>query len=474
MGLWLRLGIRGRLHVKERMARQRFASWHLGITPVILLVLSGTIIGRSQVSQPQEAANEDKPQSIYAENSNDAWNRIFYCLFSRRVKTRYSSEFHVSGPFASPRYAGVAPNARYLQVSARLFERFETGDRAIDPLYPIDRAYPSPYLGASQVLDVPFYTQLTEALQEAQNDNTERPILARALMQSDLWSAFDILYAYPLEHFEEHRRILLDMLAHFIKKIALTPAEVEALPDNYTFAMGKSGLPDLFNRGGGWMEVQWFPTREHDIAAGFRRVTRVFIKPAGRAMDAQKFLDSLRSSDGQNLVASLDGVAIVIQLLLIDCEGRLTPSPVTSDVQLRMFEKTRDGHFKTTEMQEYELSRRLILNQHGSGGFNLEDDTAPAYLPAAGSYGFASRQFTRAAVDPPLLVKLRTRCGSCHGSDSTQVFTFARRLDPTVPTLPVRQLNMAVHEAADYVMSQKVAREDWKALRQYFNTLPPG
>jgi hypothetical protein len=456
------------------MPRQKLALLPFTILVVILLAVRGTMGGNPQ---PPETANQDKPYPIYAENPNDAWNRIFHSLFSRRVKTRYSNEFPERGPFRPPsEYLSPSPALR--KVSTRVFEHFESGDRAIDPLYPIDPAYPSPYIGARQVLDGPLYTELTEALREALSDSSERSALARALMQSDLWSAFDILRAYPLEGLEEHRRILLNMLAHLMKKIALTPANVDSLPDNYTLAIGKSGLPDLFTSGAGWMEVQWFPDREHDAAAGFRRVARAFVKPARSPKDTQKFLNSLRNTDGQELLEALDGVAIVIQLILIDAEGKLLPSPITSDVQLRLFAKTPDGQFKATEVRQYELSRGILLSQAGSGGFVLETDSAPAYLPAAGNdYDFASRHPLRAraaGVDPPILVKLRTRCASCHSMDLTLIFTFEMKPDPTVPVPRVRQLNPASHEAADHVISRKIAEDSWKALRQYFSSPSPG
>lgn len=456
------------------MPAQTSKSCPLLVVLVFICFFLGALFdGEPRADQRKDGAEADEPQAIYAKNPDDPWNRIFYCLFSRRVTYRYSNEFPEGAPFNPPTYVPMSPDARDLQVSTGLFERFETGDRAIDPLYPIDPAYPSPYSGPRQVLNDPLYTQLVEALREAQNEKTKRPALARALMQSDLWAAFDILYAHPLEQLEEHRRILLEMLAYFLKKIALPRVVIEALPDNYSLALGESGLPDLFAASGGWIEVQWFPDREHDAAAGFRRVTRVFIKPTHAAKNTQKFLNSLRAPDRQDLVAELDGVAIVTQLLLIDDQDKITPSRVTSDVQLRLFAKTRDGRFKSTDMREYELSRGFALSQNSSGGFILERETAPAYLPAAGNdYGFASRLFTRTGVDPPLLVKLRTRCASCHGgSDLTFVMTFAMHPDPRVPTPNVKHLDPASH--ADYVISRKIAEDDWGSLEDYIKSLAP-
>jgi hypothetical protein len=449
------------------MAARTFGFCPLRIALAVFCLLAGVSSGGSQGSQRQHSPQTGTPQPIYAKNPDDSWNRIFYCLFSRRVSFRYSNEFPEGVPFSPPPFL-ASPATRNLEVSTHIFERFESGDRAIDPLYPIDPQYPG------QILIDPLYTQLTEALREAQNDNTERPALARALMQSDLWSAFDILDVYPLGNRGEQRELLLGMLARLIKKIALSPAEIESLPNNFSLSVGKSKLPDLFRPKSGWIEIQWHTPRDHDTSSRFRRVSRVFLKPAHLTADPQAFLDSLRGPDQGNTASALDGVAIVTQLLLIDSQGRLTPSRITSEAQLRFFAKRPDGHFKATETRSYELSRCLALSHGGSGGFIVEGDGAPAYLPAAGNdFVFASRQFTHAGADPPLLVKSRTRCAACHGSDLTSLISFASHTEPTATTPHVTQLNPAFHEAADFVISQKTARQDWKDLLDYADIASP-
>jgi len=59
----------------------------------------------------------------------------------------------------------------------------------------------------------------------------------------------------------------------------------------------------------------------------------------------------------------------------------------------------------------------------------------------------------------------------CHGDklDLTGLMTFAMTL-PSENDLgpPVRRLNPAGHEAADFVISQKIGRDDWKSLSKQF------
>jgi hypothetical protein len=215
------------------------------------------------------------------------------------------------------------------------------------------------------------------------------------------------------------------------------------------------------------VEVQWFPRRLHDESVNYRRVTRVFLKPVRELQDMQSFLNHFRSEEG-NPAAVLECVALIIQPLVIDTQGRLKPVGVSTDVQFRLFEKGKKSAFQKTQIGIYEVSRKRLLGQPQSGGMVEEAESESAYLPSAGNdYTFASPQSSNGEPSTPLVVRLRTRCASCHGdSDLTKVMTFS--FDARGVEAPVRQLNVAAHEAADFVVSQKTKGEAWKALRQYF------
>ena len=150
-------------------------------------------------------------------------------------------------------------------ASARTFERIESGDRAIDPLYPsfFNSA------GVESVLIDPQYQQFKNALQDALSEQAARPPLQRALMQADAWAAFDLLHrdwGFGGQ-LRDRRNELLPMLAQFVRKLALTPEEIAALPDTYAAARRSQALPPLFDESSGWIEVEWFPDREHDRSA---------------------------------------------------------------------------------------------------------------------------------------------------------------------------------------------------------------
>jgi hypothetical protein len=141
----------------------------------------------------------------------------------------------------------------------------------------------------------------------------------------------------------------MESLRRFILKLALTTEEIAALPRNYSLSESEQGLPDVFDKGSPWMEVEWLPYRQHDESADHGRAARVFLKPAPKS---QEFLADVNASLRQrkypltDQTSSPDGAALITEDLLIDSHGRAVPSPLTHEVQLRTFVKDGQGKFK--------------------------------------------------------------------------------------------------------------------------------
>jgi len=436
---------------------------------LFLVGLTSSQSVRQPPRPPLELRLTEAPQPVYSADPHDSWNRIFYYLFSRRFQAYVSGSFPEYGPFRD--FQGLAGRGIF-QVSTRTFEWQETGDR------PIDALYPSQFTdeGVRFVLLDPTYTELCRALDEALGEHAERTITARALMQSDLWSAFDILVInwYFKENgapeLEPRRLALLDRIGRLIARIALTPEQIGLLPNNSIAARASTSLTDLFNKKSGWIEIQWFPHRLHDEAAGNRRVTRVFLHPTRPPGDIQRFLNDFRKQTSPP-GSRLDAVALAIQPLLIDTHGRLQPSNLTIDVQARFFQRTPTGSLQKTEIGVYEFRRQRLLREPASGGLVAESENDPAYASFGGQdFTLAPRLSNDPGLLTPLIVKLRTRCVACHGSeDLTTVMTFSLILAPHEGRGPeVRQLDPAAHQAAEFVISQKEKSGDWKALHNYF------
>lgn len=397
--------------------------------------------------------------AIYSGRADDSWNRIFALLFTRSFQARFTDEFADRGPFELQREPLGAPAAR---VSTRTFDRFEEGDRAVDALYP---AFLN-QIGPRDALKDPLHGDLTAALNAALADPTVRTPLARALMQIDLWSAFDPLFAIasaPHAGAGEKARAaqLTALLAKVIRHIALTPAEAAALPDNYENARRSMPLPDLFTSAGEWLEVAWAPFHIHDEEAQHRRFARVYMRPVSRPSGITPFLTAATRQYPQT---AFSAVALVMRAMVVDTSGHVVPTPIVSDVQIRAFTRDGRGALLSTASTEFELSRRRILLNPSSGGFLRFDDRAEAYLSVAGNdYGFATpASFGPPGQAQPTISTLRTRCNQCHGSDGTHIMSFAVKDPDSLP--PPRALPQPNDDRARAVALQKEARDDFKRL----------
>jgi hypothetical protein len=406
----------------------------------------------------------EEVQPIYSPDLSDCWNRVFNALFSRTVRVRFSKEFAGAAPLERVEVMGFPD----LPVSTSTFERFESGDRAIEPLDPFP-VHAGSRSARQRVLFEPSFTGLNRALTDALRDGPRRSPLARALMQSDLWAAYDVLFATRTsdEVQRGYKEELLDLLARSVKNLALSTHEIQGLPDNYASAR----LPfDLFSGDGGWIEIEYFPDRAHDHAADYRRATRIFLKPAAPPANQHKWLDSLREG-GADRIGKLDAVALAVQLLLVDTNGVVVPTRLTYEIQVRTFLKGDNGKWSGTKLAVAELSRKALLEGQ-AGGLRPVEEHAPAYLPRAGNdYFFASAQTSLPAREA-VLAPLRKRCESCHAEGVRTIFTLSvdasalKKNGGKGPSLrmPVRTLNSTDNEHARSVSQRKMQRPDFKEL----------
>jgi len=230
-----------------------------------------------------------------------------------------------------------------------------------------------------------------------------------------------------------------------IHKLALTPGEVAALPDNYAVGAKRLHLPDVFGMPGPWIEIEWARDRLHDSSANYRRSTRVFLNPGSKVSDLRGFLEAFRVDNSPH--APLKAVALVTQCLLIDSSGDPVPSRITTEVQVREFFRSSDGRLSKTRVAEFDLSRRVMLTDPSSGGLVRLGEASLAYLASAGNdYEFASGidSADGRPRDIPILGSLRNRCVGCHGADVGILFTFSRK-DPRSGEIRVPNKRMSEH-----------------------------
>ncbi|HJP92098.1 MAG TPA: hypothetical protein VJ875_09100 [Pyrinomonadaceae bacterium] len=428
----------------------------LAFTSICSVGCSSRTAGSGHRDTPHAVFVSNDLQSVYAADPNDSWNRIFHALFSRNLNVRVATDFQKRAPSVAFR---VHMGSFATRISKDTVDRTEIGDRAIEPLYPAFFTEEGPL----QVLTEPRFSDLTAALGEAIEDSKPRSPVERALMQSDLWAAYDIVYSIGPGRNDkdsglaERKSKLLELFSRLIHKLALSTDQINSLNSNYSSAVSVKRLPDIFAPESGWLEIELLPNRSHDHAAGYRRASRVFLKPRSPQSDAAGFVEKLKH--GQDL-DEVEAVALAVQNLLIDASGRIVPSPLFSDVQFRFFTNDPSTGMISTTVQEFELSRRQLLTQPSSGGLLEFDSTAPAYLSAAGNdYGFATRI---EEAHTPVLVPLRTRCSQCHGTSLTSLMTYSIHDFLPVPTVKI--LNSSAQERALYVAQLKSEREDFKSL----------
>ncbi|HEU4875607.1 MAG TPA: hypothetical protein VFT44_21030 [Pyrinomonadaceae bacterium] len=408
------------------------------------IVILGLLLTSFAFQQQAPMFVSNNPQSIYAADPNDSWNRIFRALFTRTVKARVSDAFPEGAPF-SPFH--IRMGSFSIRLSKEKISRTEIGDRAIEPLYPTFLNATGPF----QVFSEPLFTELTAALREAINETKTRSPIERALMQADVWAAYDILYSMRDAVSPERSTKLLSLLRQFLRKLALSNDEIKLLKSNY---VAVASLPNLFSTDSGWLEIELLPDRHHDFVASYRRAARVFVKPRTPPADAGQFVESLKHNQHHDRV---EAVALVVQNLLIDTSGRVVPSPLFSDVQFRFFKNDATTGVTSAEPQQFELSRRKLLTEPVSGGFV---EFAATYLSGAGNdYDFAT---PIEDAEAPVLVPLRSRCTQCHNSSLTTMMTYSIHDFPPVPT--VRILKSSDQERAFRVARRKEDRDDFKSL----------
>lgn len=306
--------------------------------------------------------------------------------------------------------------------------------------------------------------RLTALLEECQADPGRfRPAdpLKRAILQRDLWAAFDYYLGRNIvrhgDKATRHRREeLCRKLAQVLQQLTLTPSEIAALPDNYAAAI-QSGrfaaahnfdpavdfLPHgLLTDPHEWQEIDFFQPKDvtNDIRERFvtlhtrnylaRSYYRIFYRfPGGRpAVESylktfdEKGIDWKHSAQHGSAKISKDApplpveteVALVQFLITLDDQLNPTPTPIVESIQMRTFRNV-DGKSEPPtstgvgmNMYEYTMKRRLLFDGLKYGGLERTPDDHPIYRviflgPKAQDWGENGRSFT-----------LMQDCRRCH------------------------------------------------------------
>jgi hypothetical protein len=250
-----------------------------------------------------------------------------------------------------------------------------------------------------------------------------------------------------------------------MRRIALSPREIDALPDNLAEAVragtfprafdpkqpGRPFLPpDLLANDGPWVAVT-NPTRQDNarfaapLHVGFTKGRSVFLAlirlPEGRrAMD--DYLQKMRAG-GLPQFPTDTHTALIRRMLLIDNTGTLRATPLTESVQLRVFRRLDTG-----DPYMFTLQRRDLFAGR-SGGLHAVGATETSFFDFQTRGGDIFEMKTRSPA--PALMKT---CTSCHarldvrGGIGTVVTIYAR--DDKDPGLAATDLAQQVRFTIDW------------------------
>ena len=349
------------------------------------------------------------------------------------------------------------------------------------------------WMDTRHLIDSPSYDQAVSLLDEFLTTHGERLIadpVRRAVLQRDLWAAFDWLdlgirsgsengQPYDLER----RQQLQSRIANVMHRIALSRRQIADLPDNYAGAvrsgvfvpkLGAGGSPppflptNLFQPNSPWLILGGHksPLANFHIntAIGGRSVWLILMRVPEARRNTAAFVASLAAPGSLDhppeLIAGTE-VALVRRMLLVDDQGMVEPSPLTESIQMR--------HYATpaTESQvfvEIKLDRKRLFDGLAGGllGVGPSGETF-IYLNPGAEDPFESASIWPNGFHGAVVLD---ECHNCHFSPGTRsIQSFSHDVFPDFSSpLPARIVSTVSAESA-LMASWKMRQPEWESLR---------
>jgi hypothetical protein len=399
----------------------------------------------------------------------------------------------------------------------------QLGADSLDPLLWTESEY---------LLAKPSHERALGALNEFLQTHAETLIhdpLKRALMQRDLWAVFDWLVqqdsASERPPYTAEKQELQTRLAEVLRRIALSPKELEALPYNYAQATASGAFakeydpahrdvpflpPDLFDPHGAWVCIKPSPESDSGVAKmhifnfSGRSGFFVFVRlPEGRkaTMDYFQALWNFPQPwvHGPNIAAdqSIENpdlpsfpvgtkVALVRRMTLFDNQGNLTASSITESVQLRVYRAittTQERNFGNgdpatviknsgQDFFEFKLSRPLLFS--GKSGLRAvaPEEREFSVFQTKGDDPIEEIQGSPGPGDKPL-PELQT-CAWCHsGGGVRSLNSRDSLLKPNRMQQEPQNPNYgAIYWGDEAAIEWKQNHFDWGLLNGYWKAAP--
>lgn len=335
--------------------------------------------------------------------------------------------------------------------------------------------------------------------------------LKQALLQHDLWAVFDWL-ANPDAVYQQNqhwieRKALQRRLARIIHKLAPSAEEISRFPDNYAAAIAAKNTPtqydpdqpftpflppDLFQPGGPWVllgEHMRSAAVAHVPFVSGRSAFFVFLKLPGGRQATLDYLEQLHTFPQPLLPHSIKDrgqvnpalpqfpagtqVALAREMLIIDNQGRITPTRLIESIQFRHY---RDVARLKNPVREDDVSSQQAFYEfrfHREDLFSGNKRGLHAVAPEATEY----RLFIAQPLDvfesqhttyrPQVIMK---SCIDCHGKNDPNfgagiysVLSIQRGFTPD-PRLPLLE-SYDRGQQEEAVMMWKRAHVSWGLLQ---------
>lgn len=379
-----------------------------------------------------------------------------------------------------------------------------TGTRA-DKLVGVDTADPILWANTEHLLQGDSHRRAIEVLDEFLASGGEKLIdepAKRAVLQRDLWAVFDWSCgdgSGPTKH-AAGREALQNRLGQVIRRVAMTKAAIDALPDTYAAAAARLAdndvLPrDLCDSKGPWIDLyrpgDGVAAPLHQRSFGGRSVFNTFIRhPQGRAAGLA-YIKSLSTFDEPNVAVAdpSDGgrktlrlnpklpqfpvgtrVVLLRRAMLIDDAGELAATRLAVSVQHRVYRRIPSGDEQPRradqDFDEFVFTRRgLFADPATALRRRAADEKDLLHVQFAGhGIDLIERPPNRPGEVRELDYPVFNSCFSCHGGRGIHsVNTFTRMFGP--PTFRPAMAEASPQSQDVYAIAFKRARFDWGLLQ---------
>lgn len=307
------------------------------VATVVLLALIVMALWQMTASarHPQDSA---VPVAIYDSNPSHLWNRLYAALLIRQDRN----------------------GKRY-------------GEDPLDPLL---------WRETEHLLSASSHQLVIQVLDEFLRTHGEtlvRDPVKRAMMQRDLWAVFDWSVgqysANKRPQYDKEKQELQARLAEVLRRLALTPDEIKALPDTYAQAVASGAFgkefdaahpeqpflpPDLFDPHGSWAGITPSPefdglgvAKMHIFNFSGRSSFLVFVRLPGGHKATMDYFQTLwnfpqpwvQEINSDQAVVNPDlppfpagtQVALARRMNLFDNQGNLVASNIIESLQIRVY-----------------------------------------------------------------------------------------------------------------------------------------